>query len=158
MRALAERQVEAEHCALALVAPGFLERDDDGQLQVLGNLPHVVAKVAGHLLDDHGSVRFAAERQQRLADALAERLLGPCVRAGVGGSGGALNNGAGPGSAGRTYDDGNNSFFEAAGGGGGGAAGKLRVNITVGGNCIIPHEHVWQSPRLTNNHPLNCYY
>jgi hypothetical protein len=78
---------------------------------------------------------------------------------GNGGMGGGQNNPAYPGRPGTQYDDGNSSFFEAGGGGGGGAAGKIHVNVTTGGRCIIPHEHVWQSPRLSNNDStFNCYY
>ena len=79
---------------------------------------------------------------------------------GNGGQGGARNNQAYPGQPGTQYfDEGNTSYFEAGGGGGGGAAGKLRATITPGGQCIVPHEHVWQSPAMSHNDGArNCYY
>jgi hypothetical protein len=77
---------------------------------------------------------------------------------GNGGNGGALYNAATSGRSALTYDDGNGGFFQASGGGGGGAAGKLRAIVSPGGMCIIPHEHVYQSPRMENNDAANCYY
>jgi hypothetical protein len=62
VRALAERQVEAVGGAPALVAPVLLERHDHGVVEILGDLPHIMAKGPGHGFNHHRAVRFAAER------------------------------------------------------------------------------------------------
>jgi hypothetical protein len=77
---------------------------------------------------------------------------------GNGGAGGAVWNTAQAGRPGTQWNDNDISFYESGGGGGGGAAGRVRVTMVAGGLCVIPHEHVAQSPRLSNNDQSNCYY
>src|SRR5690606_40821127 len=74
VRAFAEPQVEAVHRPPGLVAPGFLERDDHGVLEVLRNVLHVDADLARDIDDDVAAMRLAAEEQQGLADTFDEVL------------------------------------------------------------------------------------